>query len=212
MDHVKTTVMSFTMRDNTRTTHVATSGNEDDVTRVELDEVRDFVLLQVELDRVVCLDERVRVPDCAAVVSNDVRHALCSNGGTENLAKLVGSLFGCDAVDRETALNVVQKTEMLPRLFDRDDIHKTGRVSLIGTDAVVNLDETLLDNSGHLAARERVFQTIAQENGEGERFPELVRARRRTRSLARLCTLSKRASLRQANKTHVSSAQLVQHP
>ena len=82
---------------------------------------------------------------------------------------------------------------MLPRLLDRDDIHKASRVRLIGTDTVVYLYQALLDDGGHLTAGERVLQTVAQENSKREGFPELVGTGRRTGSLETIHALSKMA-------------------
>jgi hypothetical protein len=63
VDDVETTVVAFTMSDNTNTTHVATTSDHDDGASVELDEVGDLASGKVNLDSVVDLDQRVRVAD-----------------------------------------------------------------------------------------------------------------------------------------------------
>lgn len=166
--------MPLTVRDDTCTTHVTTAGDEDDVAGVELDEVGDFVLLKVELDRIVRLDERVGVADCAAVVGDDVRNALCADSDAEDLAELVGRLLRGDAVDCKTTLDVVQESEVFARLLDRDHVHEARGVRLISTNPVIDFDEALLDNGSHLATRKRVLQTVPQKDREGEGFAELM--------------------------------------
>lgn len=92
------------------------------VALLELDVVDDLVLDEVELDRVVDLDGRVRVPDGAAVVGNDEGNTLGAELDLLDLEELVGRLLLRDAVDREAALDVVQETEVLARLLNRDDV------------------------------------------------------------------------------------------
>ena len=110
------------VHDDTSTAHVTTTSDHDDVAGIELDEIRDLALLQIKLDGVVDLDERVGVTDRAAVVGDDVRHTLRTNCGLANLQKLVGGLFRSDAVDSEATLDVVQQTEVLARLLNGDNI------------------------------------------------------------------------------------------
>lgn len=63
VDDVETTVVALTVGDDTNTTHVATTGNHDDGTGVELDKVGDLASGEVNLDGVVDLDRRIRVAD-----------------------------------------------------------------------------------------------------------------------------------------------------
>ena len=183
MNHVEASIVPLTVRDDTRTPHVTPTSDEDDVARVELDKVRDFVLLKVELDGVVRLDQRVGVADRAPVVSDDVGDALGANSGTEDLAELVARLLGGDAVDRETALDIIQQPQVLAGLVDRDNIHEAGWEGLVGADTVVDLDETLLDDSGYFTACECVLEAVAEEDGERKGFPKFVGTGRRTGSL-----------------------------
>lgn len=61
--NVEATVVALTARDDTHTTLVTTTRHHGDDTGIELDEVGDLARGQVDLDRVVDLDLRVRVAD-----------------------------------------------------------------------------------------------------------------------------------------------------
>ena len=123
MDDVEATDVLLTVSDYTATTPVTTTGDEDEVASIKLDKVGDLALLKVEANGVVDLDEGIGVTDGAAVVGDDVGDALAANGDLADLEELVGSLLRRDAVDGETALDVVKETEVLARLLDRDDIY-----------------------------------------------------------------------------------------
>jgi hypothetical protein len=122
VDNIKATNVLLTVNNDTGPTHVTTAGDHNDVTGIELNKVGDLVLFNIELDGVVDPDARVGVADSSTIVGNDVGDALRTNGHFSNLEKLVAGFLRCDAVDRETALNVVKKTEVFARLFDGDDI------------------------------------------------------------------------------------------
>ena len=122
MDNVETTIVTLSVGDDTNTTHVTTTGGHGDDTSVELDEVGDLASGEVNLDGVVDLDERVGVADRAAIVGDDVWNTLSADTNLANLEELVGSLLVGDTVDGETALDVVEETEVLARLLDRNDI------------------------------------------------------------------------------------------
>ncbi len=63
VDYVETTVVSLPVGDDTNTTHVATTSDHSDGTRVELDEVGDLTSGEFDLDRVIDLDGGVGVAD-----------------------------------------------------------------------------------------------------------------------------------------------------
>lgn len=90
-------------------------------------------------------------------MSDDVWDALRAQGHFSNLKKLVASFLGCDAVNGETTLNVVQEAEMFARFFNGDDIwgytgwsvsggqpeahtHETGGIGRVCPDLSVDLD------------------------------------------------------------------------
>ena len=123
MDDVEATSVLLTVGDNTATTPVTTTGDEDEVASVELDEVGDLALLKVEANGVVDLDEGIGVTDGATVVGDDMGDTLATNSDLADLEELVGRLLRSDAVDRETTLDVVKQTEVLVGLLNRDDVY-----------------------------------------------------------------------------------------
>ena len=122
MHDVEVPNVLLAVHDDTSTAHVATTSDHNDVASVEFDEVGDLVRLELELDGVVNLDQRVGVADGAAIVGDDVRNALGAKRDLLDLKEFVGSLLRGDAVDGETALDIVKETEVLVGLLNRDDI------------------------------------------------------------------------------------------
>ena len=122
MDDVEAPDVLFTVNDHASPAHVTPTGNNDNVTSIELDEVCDLVLLDIKFDGVVGLDARVWVTDSSAVVGDDIGDALGTNRQFSDLEELVAGFLRCDAVDGETTLDVVKKAEVLAGLFDGDDI------------------------------------------------------------------------------------------
>ena len=120
--NVEATNVLLAVHDDTSTAHVTTTSDHNDVSGIELHEIRDLALLKVEFDGVVDLDEGIGVTDGAAVVGDDVWDALGTNGDLTDFEEFVGSFLGGDAVDGEVALDVVEETEVLARLLDRNDI------------------------------------------------------------------------------------------
>lgn len=80
-----------------------------------------------------------------------------------DLAQLVLCLLFSDAVDGETALGVVDETEVLACLLDGDDVHVASWVGRIGADLAIDLDQALHDNRLGLAPIEGVLQTIGED-------------------------------------------------
>ena len=62
---------------------------------------------------------------------------------TLDLGQLVFRLFCCDTVDRKATFGIVDKSEVLASLFDRDDILEARGVGGVGTNFAVDLDEAL---------------------------------------------------------------------
>lgn len=157
VNDIESTDVLLPVHNRTRTAHVTSTSDHDDVASVKLDKVDDLVLLEVELDSVVDLDSRVRVTDSAAVVGDDMGDTLVSEGGLLYLEELVGGFLGGDAVNGESSLYVVEDSEVLAGLLDGDNIHEPGRVGVIGANFVIDLDQTLLDDFGDLSSVESVF-------------------------------------------------------
>lgn len=212
MHNVEATNVPLTVDDDTGTPHVSAASDHDNVTGLELDVVDNLVVDKVELDSVVDLDGRVRVTDGAAVVADEVRNTLGAELVLADLEELEGSLLGGDAVDGETTLDVVQETEVLTRALKGDDVwaesvivqgqqaengscdiatepftliltHEASGVGLVGPDLAVNLDDPLLENGGNLTTGQGVLETVAEEDGQGERLAELVGTGRRAGGL-----------------------------
>ena len=122
VDDVEATNMLLTVNDYTGPAHVTTTSDYDGVTGIELDEVCNLVLIDVEFNSVVGLDAGVGVADGPAIVGDDVGDALGTDSQFSDLEELVVGLLGCDAVDGETALNIIKEAEVFAGLFDGDDI------------------------------------------------------------------------------------------
>ena len=113
VDDIEPTHVALTVHNDTRTTHVTTTSDHDNVTSIELDIVGDLALLEIEADSVVDLDQGIGVTDGTAIVGDDVGDALVANGDLADLEELIGGLLGGDAVDGEPALDIVKETEVL---------------------------------------------------------------------------------------------------
>jgi hypothetical protein len=85
--------------------------------------VNNLVLDKVKLDSVVDLDGRVGVSDSSSVVGNEVGDTLGAELVLSDLEELEGGFLGGDSVDGESTLDVVKESEVLARLFDRDDVY-----------------------------------------------------------------------------------------
>jgi len=174
VNDVETTDVLLLVYDNTNPSHVTTTSNHDEVASIKFDEVNDFVLLEVELHSVVDLDEGVRVTDSSAVVGDDMRNTTSSNSNTANFEELVGGLLRSNAMDSESALDVVEESEMFTGFLNGDDIHVSSRVGLISANLSVDFDEALLHDGGNFTASKSILQPVTKEDGEGKGFAELV--------------------------------------
>lgn len=122
LEDVEASSVAGAVGDGSTATHVATTGDHGNVSDLELDGVDNLVLDKVKLDGVVDLDVGVGVTDGAAIVGNDVGDTLGTELSTLDLAELEVGLLGRDAVDGETALDVVKETEVLARLLNGDNV------------------------------------------------------------------------------------------
>ncbi|KAL8413650.1 hypothetical protein RB594_005060 [Gaeumannomyces avenae] len=123
VDNVEAAVVALTVGDDTDTTHVATAGDHGHGASVELDEVGDLASGKIDLDGVVDLDQGNSRP---GIMRNQEWDSAAAQLDTLDLAELVLGLLGLDAVDGEAALGVVDETEVLAGLLDRDDVHEAG--------------------------------------------------------------------------------------
>jgi len=201
---VEATVVTLTMRDDTHTTLITTTGHHGDDTGVELNEVGDLASREVNLDRVVDLDLWVWVANpvnslvrlshalidyvspkpcstadrCQHLRSCIMRHkegdAALAQLDTADLAQLVFGLLGGDSVYGEAALGVVDEAEVLASLLDANDILEASWVGRVGADLAVDLDKTLHNNLLDLTAIEGVLQSVADEDDERHAVAQLV--------------------------------------
>ncbi|KAH6607358.1 hypothetical protein Trco_003671 [Trichoderma cornu-damae] len=125
VDDVEATVVTLTVGDDTNTAHVATTSDHGDGASVELDKVGDLAGGEVNLDRVVDLDQR---NSRSRIVRDQEWDSTTAQLHALDLAQLVLGLLGLDPVHGEATLGVVDEAEVLARLLDRDDVHEAGRL------------------------------------------------------------------------------------
>ena len=114
--------MSLLVSDHPGPAHVTPTSDHDNVTSVEFDKVSDFVLLKVELDCVVYFNQRIRVTDGSTIVCDDVWDSTGTNGNFADFQEFVAGFLGSDAVNGESAFDVVEETEVFARFLDGNDI------------------------------------------------------------------------------------------
>ena len=93
------------------------------------------------------------------------------------------SFFVPDGVKTETTLGVIEKTEVLVSLGDRDNIHETSRVGLISPDFAVNLNMPLHQDGDDFTVCQSVLQLVPDDQDERKAFSRLVGSRRGLGSL-----------------------------
>jgi len=174
VNDVESTEMSLSVNNDTSSSHVSSTGGHDDVTWGEWDDLLSSVGGEVELDGVVDLDQWVWVSDGSAVVGDDVWNTTGTELNLLDLEELVGSLLSGDSVDEESSLDVVEDTEVLSGLLNGDNVLESEWVGIIGSDLSVNLDQSLLGDGSDLTTGESEFQSVSEEDGEGETLAELV--------------------------------------
>ena len=122
MDNIKTSDMLLSVHNETRPTHVAPASDYNDVSSVKFDEVSDLALLEIIFDSIIGFNSRIGITNRASVVGDNVGNAAGTNSYSADFQELVGGFFRCDAVDGETAFDIVEESEVLSRFFDRNDI------------------------------------------------------------------------------------------
>jgi len=88
VDGLKAALVLLPVLDDSYTPGVPPASHHDHVADVKLDEVHDLVGLQIDLDGVVGLDERVGVADGAVVVGVQVGDAFLAKLNRPHLAEL----------------------------------------------------------------------------------------------------------------------------
>ena len=73
-------------------------------------------------------------------MGHDVRDLVGTNGSGLHLAKFEFGFFGFDLLEEESSLNIIENTEILTSLFDGNDVHDTGRETVVFSLFVVHLN------------------------------------------------------------------------
>lgn len=76
-----------------------------------------------------------------------------------DLCEFVFRLFSSNAVDCETALGIVDKSEVLACLFDRYDVHEAGRIRSISANLAIDFDQALHNDGLGFAGVESILQS-----------------------------------------------------
>lgn len=97
---------------------------------------------------------------------------------TLDFAQFVLGFLSLDSVDCEAALGIVDKTEVLSGLLDRDDVHEAGRIGKVSANLAVYFDKALHEDRLGLAIVERILEAIPDEHNQGQAVAELVRTSR----------------------------------
>jgi len=192
VDDVEGSGMFFAVHDDANTPQVTTSSHHANVARLELDKVGDLAGGDIDLHAVLSADQRIRVSDGASIRGGEVGDSLGADRHLLDDAELVSGFFFADAMHLVSALDVVDESEVLSALLHLDDVHESGRVGVVGADATVDFDETLGEDLLDFRVRQRVLETIPQEERERQALAQLVGTGRRSGS--------------------VTSSQFVEHP
>lgn len=81
-----------------------------------------------------------------------------------NFGQFIFRFFCSNAVDCEPSFSIIDETEVLAGLLDRDNIHETGRVCGVGADFPVYFDKALHNDGLGFAGVESILQS-----GKGQR-------------------------------------------
>lgn len=174
VDNVEASIVTLTVGDDANTTHVTTTSDHGNSASVELDVVLDLASGEVNLDGIVDLDRGVREADSPSIVRDQEWDSTTTKLNSLDLGELVLSLLGLDTVDGEAALGVVDETEVLASLLNGDDVHEASGEGDVGSDLVVDLDETLHHDGLGLTVVEGISQSVSNENDERKALASLV--------------------------------------
>ena len=88
VDCLKASLMLLSVLNHSNTPSVPSTSNHDHIPDIELDKVGDFVALQIKLNGVVGLDERVRVTDGSPIIGVQIRDTLLAKLHRADFAQL----------------------------------------------------------------------------------------------------------------------------
>merc|ERR1719221_1160675 len=182
MSNFEASGMLLTVVQDTNSPNIVSTGNHAHVTVFELDEVLNLACFDIQADAIIDFRLWVWESNSATIMRNDVVHTLGSLFDVFHAAQFVSRLFLADLVHDEPTLSIVQETEMLLRLIQRNHVHESGWVGMIGLDFSVHLDQSLNHNSLGLLEVEGVFQAIAQQQNKRQALTLFVWTRTGLRS------------------------------
>merc|ERR1711937_758023 len=164
VDDVEATRVLVTRGDGPHPTVILSLSHHASSASLELDDLCHLPCCQVNLDDIVYANQGVWVADGAAIVCGDEGDA----------SDTQSELVVIETVEHVAALGVEKHTEVLVSLLDGDDIvEATGEVG-VGTDAAVDLHQTHHADLLHLLLGEGIFETVTEDEHQGEALAELV--------------------------------------
>lgn len=99
---VESTRVTLTTDNDARSTLISSTSDHDIGASVHVSKVEHLVVFHVETKSVVDSNQRVRVSQSSAIVSDNVRDTASTQLDLLDLEQLVRSFFGSDAVDDES--------------------------------------------------------------------------------------------------------------
>lgn len=188
--------VSLVVNDSTNTTTVGSSGDHAQVAQLKLHKLDDLVSAEIEFDHIASFNVGVGEADGATIVSDNVgdggslsvRERVATNGGllssasSDNTQQLDVGFLVLNTVQDKATLGIVQQAELLVSLLNGDNVLETSGVIHISSDLAVNLDQTTHDNSQDFTTSQGVFQAVAEDEGQGQAFTQLVGTSGRARS------------------------------
>ena len=100
--------MLLAMHDNTRSAHVTTPSNHNQVSGIKFSGADYLILGEVKPDGIVHLDTWVGITNCTPVVGDNIGHASVTESDLLYLEELIDRLLNRNSVDNKTALDIVQ--------------------------------------------------------------------------------------------------------
>jgi len=177
VNDVERSRVALTVNERSDSTNVGTLGDHNEVTnckrnvsnllsggQVNLDGIMDFDCWVSESNGTTIMSDQEW--DCTSLSSDSWDPAdgcLTSSENLDDAAELPVCLILLDAVQNETSLSVVQKTELLVGSWNRDDILETGRVVQVSANLVVDVYEFTSNDHDGFSSGQRIFQSVSQD-------------------------------------------------
>lgn len=196
VDNIEGSRVSVSVDNSANSALIVSPSNHGKSSELELDKVHNLVLVQVDLDGIIDLDERIRIANGSAIMSHNVRHRsgtslveriasggnLVSPGELLDTAKFELTGLGRDLDESKSSLGVIHDSVVLTRLINGYNVHKPGREVQVGAHFLINLDQSVHDDDLRFTTSQRVFEAISQKNNHRDGLSALVRTRRWTGS------------------------------